>query len=162
MRKQKPIEERLWAKVVVKSDDECWEWQGYRHKYPNGDLGHGQIGRGGRGEGNTYVHIVSWEIANGRKVPAGMFVCHRCDNPPCVNPRHLFLGTRQENVDDMVSKRRHQFGQQAVWSKLTDDIVLRIRELRAAGVRERIVAEQFGVSRSMVGLIHRRQRWAHI
>ena len=78
--------------------DDCWEWTGARNK-----KGYGQFGAG-------YVMYVasraSWIISNG-EIPAGMFVCHKCDNPPCVNPAHLFLGTNRDNVMDCVSKGRH-------------------------------------------------------
>lgn len=93
-----------WARLmrrVVKQPSGCWEWQGARQR-----MGHGVIGRGRRGEGTVLVHRLSWEVHNG-PVPVGMCVCHHCDNPPCVNPDHLFVGTRNDNNQDMMRKGRH-------------------------------------------------------
>ena len=74
---------------------ECWEWRGLRDKH----------GYGRKGPYKT-THRLAWEWANG-PVPAGMCVLHRCDNPPCCNPDHLFLGTQADNLADMVAKGRH-------------------------------------------------------
>jgi hypothetical protein len=148
----KPIADRLWAKTDIRGPDECWEWQGWRHP-----AGHGQIGRGRRSDGLAYTHVVAWEVTNG-PVPAGINVCHHCDNPPCVNPRHLFLGTQADNTHDMIGKRRHSFGE-AHASKLTEAEVIEVRQLLAGGLTQEAVAAQYGVSRSMVGLISRFQRW---
>lgn len=152
----KPISDRFWAKVDKRGADECWEWMAWRHW-----KGYGQIGRGRRGEGQVYTHVLSWELANG-PVPLGMLVCHRCDNPSCVNPSHLFLGTSAENTADMVSKRRHRHGESVVGAKLSESDVILIRSKLAAGGNHRLVAKEFGVSRSLVGLIGQRRRWAYL
>lgn len=149
----KPIQERLWAKTKIGGPSDCWEWQGWRH--PVG--GHGQIGRGRRTDGLAYTHVVAWEVANG-PVPDGMYVCHRCDNPPCVNPAHLFLGTAADNVGDMVGKRRHSFGE-AHATKLSEDDVSAIRRRIAEGETQQRVADSFGVSRSMIGKIAKFNCW---
>jgi hypothetical protein len=150
----KPISERLWAKTNKRGPDECWEWQGYRHsKY-----GHGQIGRGRRGDGLVYTHIAAWEVTHG-PVPDGMCVCHKCDNPPCVNPAHLFLGTKADNSRDMVRKRRHSHGEKHA-SKLTENDVIEVRRLLAEGMTQQAIAERFSVSRSMIGQVGRFNRWA--
>jgi hypothetical protein len=152
----KPLAERLWAKTAIKGPTDCWEWQGWRHP-----KGHGQIGLGGRSVGLGYTHRVAWEVTNG-PVPHGLFVCHKCDNPPCVNPAHLFLGTPAENSADMAKKRRSTYGESAARAKLTEDDIRAIRDAIDDGLYQHAVAKQFGVSRSLVGLIAQRKRWAHI
>jgi hypothetical protein len=93
------ISERFWAKVKRGAPDECWLWFGAK-----GSKGHGQIFMNGR------LHIasrVSWAMANGREFPADMMACHSCDNPPCVNPAHIWPGTNGDNMRDCVKKGRH-------------------------------------------------------
>lgn len=97
---RRSFEERLWEKVDKAGD--CWVWTAGRNP-----KGYGRIGRGGRGEGVVLAHRAVWELANG-PVPEGLFVLHRCDNPPCVRPNHLFLGTKADNNQDMASKGRNR------------------------------------------------------
>jgi hypothetical protein len=101
----------LPTKSVVERMDEatlkgpgCWVWQGA----VGGLLKHGQVWNG---EKVVYAHRVAWEIANGCPVPDGLIVRHKCDNPPCVNPDHLLVGTMQDNTNDMISRGR------ASWQK---------------------------------------------
>lgn len=93
--------------LLVKKLGRCWSWTG--PVYPKG---YGQCWK----LGEQYAHRVSYKIAFG-EIPKGLFVLHKCDNPNCVRPSHLFLGTHQDNVKDMVNKKRHQFGEKH-WSKL--------------------------------------------
>lgn len=92
---------RFWAKV--NKTPTCWLWTANR--LPKG---YGVINVGGRAGSQQLAHRVSWELHFG-PIPDGLWVLHRCDNPPCVRPDHLFLGTVQDNVDDMVTKGRANF-----------------------------------------------------
>ncbi len=88
-----PTLEDIKQQVVV-TNTGCWEWQGTRQSAGYGLLGH------------RYVHRLAWALSNGT-LPTGMQICHHCDNPPCCNPAHLFLGTGADNAQDSVSKGRH-------------------------------------------------------
>ena len=96
-----PVEDRFWSKVRKADGDGCWEWMGARVK-----TGYGQIGRS-RTRQLIATHRLSWELYRGA-IPSGLCVCHRCDNPRCVRPDHLFLGTQADNIHDMVAKGRHR------------------------------------------------------
>ena len=94
---------RVWSHVNTNTDPKkCWPWASLSHHY----FGYGMIRVGGR---TVTAHRAIWEISRG-PIPAGMLVCHMCDNPACCNPEHLFLGTAKDNALDMMRKGRH-------WSK---------------------------------------------
>lgn len=93
-----PLEERFWAKVD--KSGECWLWLGSRN-----EEGYGRIGIGGSGN-TAAAHRLSWEMANGQKIPSDLVACHKCDNPPCVNPAHIFIGTKKDNAQDAARKGR--------------------------------------------------------
>lgn len=126
---------------LVKKTDACWLWLG-----PTNQDGYGFYS-------TRAAHRVSHEIANG-PIPQGMSVLHRCDNPPCVNPAHLFLGTQADNVADCVSKGRRA-------TKLVPEVVAVIRRRCADGERQRAVAREFGVSDATVSLIVNRKTWEY-
>lgn len=92
---------RFWSKVDRRGPDECWEWQGTRYS-DEPRRNYGQFVANGR---RHRAHRFAWELANG-PMPAGLDACHRCDNPPCVNPGHIFPGTMTDNVVDAVAKGR--------------------------------------------------------
>jgi hypothetical protein len=150
----RPIEERFWEKVDKRGEDECWEWLGCRN-----NTGYGNIGTGGH---TSLAHRTSWELAHG-DIPQGMFVCHRCDNPPCVNPAHLFLATHRENMADMKRKGRQPrvYGEYCGRSKLTTEQVRDILARYVPGItNQSTLAKEYGVSRHTVNQIVHGQRWA--
>lgn len=143
----------------VKQSSGCWEWQGYRD--PNG---YGRLNI--RQPKKTYVpklaHRISWELFRGAISPE-QHVCHKCDNPSCVNPEHLFLGDAAINCEDKIAKGRMRFGvsrgEAHGCAKLTED---QVRAIRASTGPSRIAAEKYGVSGRQVRDIRNRRVWRHI
>ncbi len=95
-----PVADRFWGKVGIKGPDDCWEWKGNRYTF-----GHGQIRVNGS---PTTAHRVAYELHYGVPILNGLHCLHACDNPSCVNPGHLWLGTNADNVADMCDKGRHR------------------------------------------------------
>jgi len=141
-----PIEKRFWR--YVEMTDGCWLWTGSRNS-----KGYGLIDdNSGR---SLRAHRVSWKIHFGPISP-GLQVLHKCDNPPCVNPAHLFLGSSLDNTRDCISKNRFP-------SKLTSSQVIKIRQRFADGdITRQQLADEFNVDRSTIGLIIRRKTWKHL
>lgn len=153
-------EERFWAKV--RRSEGCWEWTGARQP-----TGYGHFGVNGRTVG---AHRFSFELANG-PIPAGVYICHSCDNPPCVNPAHLFIGSPTDNVGDMSAKgrarapgpRRPSRGADRWSAKLSEADVIAIRASYAAGgISQRAIAERYGVRQSSVSRALAGRRWAAV
>ena len=144
------IEERFFGKVVQRG--ECLEWAGARF------IGnYGKIKFGGK---SFQVHRLSFEIHYG-PIPPGLCVCHTCDNPPCCNPEHLFLGTKKDNAADRDRKCRDapHHGNHNGMTKLSErDVVQILADKRT----QRVIAANYGVSRSHVGAIKRRVVWSHV
>jgi hypothetical protein len=148
----KSKEERFWAKVNRRGPDECWEWQGGRSSgYPHGILGSGPRGA----VVHEYAHRVSWEIHNG-PVPEGRNVLHHCDNPPCVNPRHLYVGTIADNNLDRDVRGRSGS------AKLTAEQVRVLRKRRANGERVGVMARELGMNRAWLSQILLGKAWKHV
>lgn len=140
----RPLADRLWSRCF-RTPSGCLEWQGFCHP----TRGYGQIGRGRKGEGLVETHRAAWEVTHGT-IPPGMFVCHQCDNPPCCEPTHLFLGTPADNHADMVRKGRHATGQMLPQTKLTDAQVAKVLTLRSQGWLQREIAGHFGITQGYV------------
>ena len=100
-RAEAPIQERLGRHFDKLGPNDCWLWQSTTNAN-----GYGLIAVGRKGEGQLLAHRVAWELTYGN-IPEGMLVCHHCDNPRCVRPEHLFLGTHADNTHDMMLKGRH-------------------------------------------------------
>ena len=152
-RGQQPIVARFWARV--RKTDACWWWTGtVSARYGQISLGHPST----PGAKRWRAHRFSWELHFG-PIPDGLVVCHRCDNPLCVNPHHLFLGTQAENVHDSSRKgRKNAWGLQ----KLNADDVRVIRQQAARGLPQKAIARAFGIARNTVSGIVRRKSWAHL
>lgn len=152
----KTLEERFWEKVDKRSDDECWEWKNCKTHF-----GYGKIK-----VGKQYkpAHRVMWELYYG-SVPDGMLVLHKCDNPPCVNPKHLFLGTYLDNVRDMIAKDRVKYvrGEQHGHAKFKDGDIRNIRQLYKDGQYSQYkLAEMYNVCTREIRKIVHNELWKHI
>jgi hypothetical protein len=156
-----PLADRFWEKV--KKSDGCWEWRGAKNKH-----GYGNLKYQGKYLG---AHRVSWELTNGL-LPKGVSVLHKCDNPSCVRPDHLFLGDHGTNARDMVAKGRSRMqaqpetvlrGTQQNQAKLTDEKVREIRRLVARGVlTKKDIAAMYGVSDSLISCVTNGRNWTHV
>lgn len=163
----RPIAERFWEKVskdglVPAHRPElgpCWIWTGGINEH-RGGYGMFMVRKGVI----RRSHRIAWELANDRAVPAGLWVLHRCDNPPCVRPDHLFLGTPKSNVDDMAAKGRTRVrhGSDRPQARLSEADVTAIRTARAQGAVGAELARQYGVHRSTIYHICQRDNWKHI
>lgn len=152
--------ERFWSYVSKGTESECWVWTGHRHRF-----GYGMISRVGQHSMLT-AHRVSWELTNG-PIQDGKQVLHKCDNPPCCNPAHLFLGTHLDNMADAVAKGRLSFpvmrGESNPKARLTEGQVVEIRKRYAAGgISIRKLAAEYGVTFAPVQLIIAGKTWRHV
>lgn len=143
---------RFWAKVIKQA--ECWPFTGAKHHF-----GYGVFRPPGKAM--TTSHRVAWELTHG-PIPDGQCVLHRCDNPPCCNPDHLFLGTQEDNARDRVAKRRTAYGENAGPAKLKDSDVIRIRGLVASGVLQKTLCTTYGISRASMSQVVNRKTWRHL
>lgn len=146
-----PIAERFWAQV--EKTDSCWLWVGTRFVDGYG------LFRDGKPRG---AHRVAWELHYG-PIPDGLMVCHHCDNPPCVNPAHLFLGTNADNMADMKRKGRQGFGERNASSRLTEvDIVAIRKSYWLQGLLSHEIARQYETSDRHIRNIVRGNKWPHV
>jgi len=157
---------RFWAKVDTSAGmDGCWLWTGALTEaggYGRFDAVKGQSGR---------AHRFAYELLVG-PIPDGLLVCHHCDNPPCVNPSHLFIGTAKDNVADMVRKDRvwrggvpadrQPRGERHYMARLTEAQVRELRARAGAGEVQAALAREYGVADETVSAIMHRRTWAHV
>lgn len=142
---------RFWPKLRIGiNPGECWLWIASRDR-----LGYGNFSL--RPYRVTKAHRAMWLLCFGL-IPDGLEVCHKCDNPPCVNPEHLFLGTHAENGLDMARKGRASTHNR----KLKPSDVREVRALFGAGVKQAVLAARFGVSTSNISTIVTRRSWIRL
>lgn len=142
------------SKIVKHTVSECWNWGASFN-----NMGYGVFGVGGKI--TALAHRIAWTLHNG-EIPNGLFVLHKCDNPACCNPDHLFLGTQKQNLADCASKGRTTRGERNPMAKLTEAKVMEAIRLSDLGISQREIGVGLGVSRSQIGMIVHGQRWNHI
>jgi HNH endonuclease len=143
-RTRKPLASRFWPKVH--KTETCWLWTGGTTKDGYGILAD---------EDGTliYAHRAAWKLTHGD--PGDQDVLHRCDNPPCVNPDDLFLGSAKDNGQDMAKKRRGT-------STLSPEQVREVRALSKSGVSMYAIADRFGLSQAAIWYVVRRKTYTHV
>jgi len=160
----KPVIERFWPKVdrFSSSVTGCWVWIASKN-----NKGYGVLGIGGI---PTLAHRLAWELTYG-PIQTGLCVCHRCDNPPCVNPSHLFLGTRADNMADSSRKGRSGArthperiprGSRSGLAKLVESDIVEIRRALESGETCKAIAARYGVAKTTIDWIKRGQTWRHV
>jgi hypothetical protein len=160
------LERRFWTKVAKTDDASCWLWTAAKRRW-----GYGVIQLDNSGGAATATRV-AWTIANG-PIPPDSDICHRCDNPPCVRPDHLFAAPHAANVQDMTEKRRHwahtghiggvKRGSANAAARLTEEQVREVRQALTAGIESRHkLAARFGVSRPTIRRIERGTHWRHV
>lgn len=153
-RKYPSLEERFWKHVNKRGLDECWEWTGYK-PIPSQDYG-------ALGTPRILAHRYSWMLANGKDIPEGLKVLHSCDNPACVNPAHLRLGTQLDNIHDRDARgrRKPKMGEENPRAKLTWD---KVRVARAKYIPRRgsiiSLAIECGISSSAMSCVIHNKTW---
>lgn len=145
---------RFWTGIVEDRKTGCWIWS------RGSSNGYGGLWWEGR---QIRTHHVSWIIHNG-SIPCGKKVCHKCDNPPCVNPAHLFLGMQKENMEDMARKGRHHnvAGEANPRAKLTITDVITIRKLYKCGIGPTAISKKYKVGLRAIWKILMRQTWSKV
>jgi hypothetical protein len=149
------ISSKLLKRVRI-TDSQCWEFTGAKDT-----AGYGIVWKDGA---NKPAHILSYEYHKGPT--NGLCVLHTCDNPPCFNPEHLYLGTRKDNYDDMIDKGRgdncHRRGEDNNTTVLTEEAVLEIYGLLSAGISHSTIAAMYGVARPTITSIKSGRNWNHL
>lgn len=161
---RKPLRERLYAKLVISDDpDDCWGWFGSRGENRPGK-GHARLFGGVTAPGEVLAHRISYILHVG-PIPEGLNVLHHCDNPPCCNPRHLYIGTHSDNMRDRVMRGREadRCGQRNPSTSLTDNDVLVIRERYATEtITQTQLGYEYGVSQDTISKIVNHKTWSYL
>lgn len=144
---------RFLSYVSPEPNTGCWLWTGRERS-----CGYGRMSVANRTE---LAHRLAYKLFRG-SIPLGLSVCHRCDQPACVNPAHLFLGTHADNMRDKAEKGRAPLGERNGSARLTATQVRRIRARRASGATLRELAGEYGVTMAAISLIALRRKWRHV
>lgn len=140
--------DRFSAKVGHETAAGCTEWTGYADKH-----GYARVRVSSqRGANQELTHRAIYAYVHG-PIPEGMVVMHRCDNPKCVNIKHLMLGTSDDNVQDMIAKGRHAWKVKTPWQKLSAEDAKLVRRLRAMEMTQQRIADLVGVSRPLISML---------
>lgn len=147
--------ERFTLCICADSKTGCWNWTGPRLRSGYGSTSYKSAER--------RAHRLSWRLFNGT-IPEGMSVCHKCDNPRCVRPEHLFLGTQLDNVRDMIAKGRDRkaLGQKNGRAKMDEGSVREIRRLHSDGLSHRRIAGELGLNRGAVWAVLGGRTWTWV
>lgn len=133
--------------------DSCWLWNGRKSRN-----GYGVTKHNGK---NRPVHRFLWETFYG-PIDKDIVCCHKCDVRNCINPAHIFLGTRSDNQRDMKEKGRAAKGSKNGYSKLTEADIVTIRQLHKEGFYQREIAKLYGMSQHVIGKVINRVTWRHV
>lgn len=142
--------DKFWAKVGKLGAEDCWEWSGRLTA-----LGYGNFQAGGF---LFRAHRLAWMLTNG-PIPADIHVCHSCDNPPCCNPAHLWLGTNAENFADRDRKERMPHGTRCHTNKITPE---QAKEIILSDEKDVVLAKRYGLHPTHIGRMKKRERWTHL
>lgn len=146
---------RFWAKVDIKDDDDCWLWRTYCDK--------GGYGRFVINNQSREAHRIAWMIVYG-DIPKDFCVCHKCDVPNCVNPKHLFVGTQRDNIQDCIAKDRRAklFGSEVATAILTEQEVTKIKYRLLNKETCTAIARSYNVDRTTISKIKCNKNWQQI
>lgn len=158
-RKRADMVQRFWGKIVRGRDDDCWPWLGAVRKDGYGTFVPSGMSHSPRVTASRHAYILSRGLIS---LPATTYVCHRCDNPICCNPRHLFAGTQTDNMRDASSKARTARGERHYTARLTADDVRAIRRDYAAGVGQCELARRHNYDQRNINRIVSRKIWKHL
>lgn len=147
-----PLRERFEEKFTPEPNSGCWLWTAATLPF-----GYGVLGSGGK-RGNVRAHHAAWRLYRG-DIPDGMWVLHKCDNPACVNPDHLFLGSHRDNVDDCMAKRRTTFGARNAAARLSNE---QARSIFQSREHTDALATRYRVSGDTVRAIRAGRRWSRV
>lgn len=156
--REKTFDEKFWEKADVRGENDCWEWKASRNRKGYGNF---YLSVGKSESIHVLAHRVAYILAYDVQVPQETQVCHSCDNPACVNPKHLFLGTSKDNVADMYKKGRAA-SQKGIrnHAKLDEEKIAEIKQLKKQGVMSKVIAKMFGLNESTISRMLNNHTWS--